>query len=114
MDAFDYWKECVSEAAESCGVELTEEQVIHIAASVEGCHENFGMAFYSPPPSDRLAVIEQEAQAKYDRLEREFEAYRDNANTAIRKALRQHPDAVVSVEEGGEVYRHGGRTERIQ
>lgn len=40
----DYWKECISIAAEECGVYLTEEQLIYIADSVEGGHENYGMA----------------------------------------------------------------------
>lgn len=41
----EYWRECISEAAEECGAVLTHEQVIEIADIVEGAHENYGMAF---------------------------------------------------------------------
>jgi hypothetical protein len=79
-----------------------------------GGHENYGMAFYSPPSSDRLNSIESEWKAKYANLQREFDTYRGNAETAVRKALHQYSDSDVSIGEHGEVFRHGGRTEQIQ
>lgn len=114
MDSLDYWKECISLAADECGVVLTGEQLTEIAESVKGGHENYGMAFYSPPASDRYSQIEREWQAKLDAKQAELDAYRDNAETAIKKALRQHSDAQVTIGECGEVLRHGGRTEVIQ
>lgn len=41
----EYWKECISIAADECGLVLTEEQLECLASSVEGGHENYGMAF---------------------------------------------------------------------
>jgi hypothetical protein len=72
------------------------------------------MAFYSPPASDRLDAIESEWRAKYNRLAAEFEKYQNNAETAVKRALRQYSDTQVSIGEYGEVFRHGGRTEQIQ
>lgn len=109
----NYWIECVSLGAEECGAKLTAEQIEEIAASVEAGHENYGMAFYSPPSSDRYYQIEREWKAKYDELKREFDKYRSNAETAVKRALRQHSDTNVSIGEYGEVTRHEGRSERI-
>jgi hypothetical protein len=114
MTSIDYWKECISCAAEECGLEITQEQLESIAECVEGGHDNYGMAFYSPPPSDRMSVIESEWKAKLKDKERELERYQANAETAIKLALRQYSDANVSIGEYGEVLRHDGRTERIQ
>lgn len=41
---FDYWRECIAEAAEDCGATLTDEQITSIASWVEGAHENYGLA----------------------------------------------------------------------
>lgn len=40
----DYWKECIAEAAEECGANLTEEQISSMAYFVEGAHENYRQA----------------------------------------------------------------------
>ena len=114
MNRENYWRECVASAAEDCGAVLTTEQVSEIAGAVEGAHENYGMAFYSPPASDRLHSIERESNAKLARLQAEFDVYRNNAETAVKKALRQPSDAQVSIGENGEVTRWSGRAERIQ
>ena len=114
MSDLEYWKECVAISADECGATLTAEQLHYIADGVAGAHENYGMAFYSPPDSDRLHDIEREAKAKYDALQRDFDKYRENAETAVKQALRQHSDANVTIGEHGEVLRHGGRTEQIQ
>ena len=114
MDSLDYWKECISLAADECGAALTNEQISAIAESVQGGHECYGMAFYTPPVSDRYSQIEREWKAKLDAKQAELDAYRNNAETAIKQALRQHSDAQVTVGEYGEVFKHGGRTERIQ
>lgn len=110
----EYWKECVSIAADECGVTLTPEQLSYIASSVESGHEHYGMSFYSPPSSDRYDQIEREWKQKYQALQNELDQYRTNAETAVRKALNQFHDTSVSIGKHGEVYRHGGRTERIQ
>ena len=113
-DDLDYWRECISIAAEEIDLSLTADQLNALADGASSGHEHYGMAFYSPPPSERLNEIEREWQAKYDALKREYEKYQDNAETAVRQALRQRRDASVSIGERGEVLRHGGRTERIQ
>lgn len=114
MNELDYWKECISLGAEDCELSLTDKQLGALAESVMGGHENYGMAFYSPPPSERLSSIEDEWKAKLKRLQAEFDAYRMNAETAVKRALRQYSDANVSIGEYGEVFRHDGRTEQIQ
>ena len=70
----DYWSECIADAAESCGLELTAEQRKCLVESVQAAHENYGMAFYSPPSSDRLDSINSEWEAKFRRLQAEFDA----------------------------------------
>lgn len=110
----DYWQECIAIAAEECDLTLTPEQLDCLAGGAEGGHEHYGMAFYSPPWSDRMGDIEREAADKLKRLQAEFDAYRNNAETAVKQALRQYDDAHVTIGERGEVLRHGGRTERIQ
>jgi len=109
----DYWKECIAEAADECGLKMTGEQLECLAEGVEGAHECYGMAFYSPPSTDRLDDIEREWKSKYEALQREFDRYRGNAESAVKQALNQFHDSNVSIGERGEVYRTGGRTERI-
>lgn len=110
----DYWRECIAIAAEECDLTLTPEQLACLASGAESGHDHYGMAFYSPPWSERMDEIERESSTKLKRLQAEFDAYRNNAETAVKQALRQYSDAQVTIGERGEVLRHGGRTERIQ
>ena len=114
MSKLDYWKECISIASEECGLILTYEQLNCLSGSVELGHANYGQAFYSPPASDCIAVINNEWKEKYNQLEVEFNEYRKNANTAVKIALRQYSDEQITIEKNGAVYRIGGRIERIQ
>lgn len=114
MNSLDYWKECISIGADECGLSLTEEQLEYLAGSAESGHEHYGMAFYEPPASDRYNAIEREWKAKYQALQKEFDTYQNNAETAVKRALRQHTDANVSIGAYGEVTRHDGRTTVIQ
>lgn len=114
MNDLDYWKECISIAAEECGLDLTNEQLNELAEGVSGGHEHYGMAFYSPPPSERISDIEDEWKRKLASLQAEFDAYRTDAETAVKRALRQHSDTNISIGKHGEVLRHDGRTEQIQ
>ncbi len=109
-----YWNECLSTAADECGLKLTDEQLGCLAGAAESAHENYGLAFYSPPVGDRIAEIERKWEAKVEKMQQESERYRRNAETAIKEALHQRRDESVSIGEDGEVFRHGGRTERIQ
>lgn len=115
----DYWEETLSCAFDEAGIYdawsgLTSEQRREIAEGCHGAHENYGMAFYSPPSSDRYNQIEREWKAKYEALKREFETYRGDAETAVKQALNQHRDAEISIGKHGEVVRYGGRRTVIQ
>lgn len=114
MSDIAFWEECLSESADACGLVLTKDQLTYLAEGASGAHENYGMAFYSPPSSDRYNEIEREWKAKLKRLESEFDAYRGNAETAIKRALKQYSDSNVSIGAHGDVFRHGGRTDQIQ
>lgn len=114
MKDLDYWKECIAEEASVNNLELTEEQLTNIAKAVSISHEHYGMAFYSPPSSDRLNDIEREYEGKLKAAEQRLEVYRANAEQAVKQALHQHRDDQVSIGEHGEVTRYGGRIERIQ
>jgi len=48
MSQSDYWIECITRAAEECRASLTTEQIEWIAGDVEGCHENYGLAYDQP------------------------------------------------------------------
>lgn len=114
MTDLDYWEECISLSAEDCNLTLTSEQLKCLAESVSGGHDCYGMAFYSPPDSDRYNDIEREWEKKYRDLEKTLSNYQRNAETAVKQALRVHNDASVSIGEYGEVLHHAGRTTRIQ
>ena len=113
MNKRDYWMECISQATEECGANLTPEQLECLAHAAEIGHEYYGMAFYSPPDSDRLDDIEREWKARFKDLQAEFDAYKGSAETAVKRALRQHSDANVGIGRDGEVFRYDGRIERL-
>lgn len=110
----DYWQECIAVAAEECELTLNKEQLEYIADAVENSHENYGMAFYSPPNSDRLEAIKREEDFRFNQLKQEFETYKSNAEKAMKTALQMHFDDKISISEYGDVFVHNGRTERIQ
>jgi hypothetical protein len=114
MDDLDFWEECISIAADECELSISKEQLRCLAESVSGGHENYGMAFYSPPDSDRYAEIEREWERKYKDLEKTLSKYQRDAEVAVKQALRVHSDANISIGEYGEVLHHAGRTTRIQ
>ena len=119
MTREEYWEEACADAFDDVGAYevwkgLTADQQKRIGANLEGAADSQSMAFYSPPPSDRINEIEREWKRKYDALKAEFERYQGNAETAVKIALRQYSDASVSIGEHGEVKRYGGRIERIQ
>lgn len=39
----DYWAECLSEAAQDCGLKIESAQLDCLASAVKGAHENYGM-----------------------------------------------------------------------
>jgi len=102
MDRSEYWEECIATAAEECGAALTPEQIECIAGAAESCHENYGMAFYSPPAGDRIAVIEGECRAKVKAAQDEADRIRSDfvANVCMR---RRCDPSDVQLEGGGHV-----------
>lgn len=110
----DYWRECVATAAEECELTMTAEQLTAIADNVSNWHENYGLAFYSPPNSDFVERIEREWQAKHDALQAEFNRYKDNAEKAVHRAFGLHRDTSVSIGSHGSVEGHNGRSFNIQ
>lgn len=113
MTAREYWEECIACAADGGGFTLTEEQIKCLAEACEGAHDNYGMAFYSPPPSDRIAVITREKDHAIAAIKTENEINKRRAERAVIKALGLYEDSNISIEEDGEVYVHDGRTRRV-
>ena len=105
MNDIDYWKECISQGADECGLVMTEEQLTDLSEAASSGHEHYGMAFYSPPSYERYDEIEREWKAKYDALRKEFDAYIGSSETAVKNLGRIHRDANVSIEPHGEVRR---------
>jgi len=110
----DYWKECMAIAAEECDLTLTDDQLDCLASSAKAGHDHYGMAFYSPPPTERITDIEAVWKERLKTLQAEFDAYRGNAETAIKQALRVHRDEQVGIGSYGEVHLYNGRCTRIQ
>ena len=61
----DYWTECVEAAFEEAAISATPEQVEAVAGAVEVSHDNYGMAFYTPPSGEHL-------RSEIDTLKREL------------------------------------------
>jgi hypothetical protein len=102
VNTSEYWKECIATAAEECGAALTQDQIAFVADAAEGGHESYGMAFYSPPPGDRIAVIEEECRAQVKAAQDEAGRIRSDfvANVCMRR--RCDPSDVI-LEGGGHV-----------
>lgn len=81
---FDYWEECIREAAEDVGAVLTDEQIVGIASWVEGAHENYGLA------TGRDVADRNWRAAEDDRLRKE----------GARKVLAYVEDRVATIDNG--------------
>ena len=55
----DYWTESIETSFEEHGVTATPEQIEAVAGDVEGCHDNYGLAFYTPSGDHRDTEIKQ-------------------------------------------------------
>lgn len=93
--------------------QMTAEQRDKIGASIAGSVENEGLAIYRPSSNDRIVSIEREWRQRLDDERDRTEAARSGAIKAVRSLLSLHRDTNISVTDGGEVYRHDGRTTRI-
>ena len=94
METLEYWKESLGQAADECGLKLTDEQLTCLAEAAEGSHDNYGTAFYSPPASDRIADIERGWQAKVEAAEASAERYRSDFVKNICMRHRVEPSQV--------------------
>lgn len=115
----DYWDKTLANSFENNEAyhlfqQLTKEQRIAIADDLEIARDCYGMAFYEPPSSERYDQINDEWQKKYNDLKKEYDKYINNAERAVKQALRQHSDSNISIGEYGEVFRHDGRYTQIQ
>jgi uncharacterized protein with PIN domain len=72
MNATDYWIETIATCAEENNIPLTKEQITVLAESAQGSHDNYGMAFYSPPASEN--PVYRELEETKAALKREQEA----------------------------------------
>lgn len=111
----EYWADALGEALEAIGKfdTLTHAEINECGEALATSAECMSMAFYSPPDSDRISEIDREWKRRLTALQAEFDQYRGGAETAIKRALRQHSDANVSISKDGSVTRFGGRAEQI-
>lgn len=114
----EYWREAVMMAFEGAGLwdaikDIPMEKLMQVGEALEVSAEHQGMAFYSPPASDRIADIEREWKGKIARLQAEHDRYVETTGKTLGRILRQHSDTPVFMTENGNVYRSGGRTEQI-
>ena len=66
----NYWQECIEEAFCEAAITATPEQIGIVVGSVEGAHENYGMAHGHDCTPNPLAQ-------ENERLSRELETERD-------------------------------------
>ena len=65
----DYFSECISDAAEECGAQMTTDQIKFIAEAVDGARENMSQAFgYDVASSNFTAARDREADELRQRL----------------------------------------------
>ncbi|MFD2404868.1 hypothetical protein [Azorhizophilus paspali] len=109
-----YYKEGLSYSFDENGITATPEQIKAIAEDIAVYVENECMAFYRPGWGEQASSIEDEWKKRYAALQAEFDEYRRSAELAVKRALKQHSDAVVQIGKNGEVHRYDGRTTQIQ
>ena|ERR1700722_19783214 len=72
MRPTEYWQECISDALEEAGLTASQKQISTIAEHVQGSHENYGMAFYSPPAGEHLrseiAGLKRQVKREQDKV----------------------------------------------
>jgi hypothetical protein len=106
MTPLEYWKETLAIAAEECALVLTDEQLTALAEAAQGSHENYGMAFYSPPSTDRLSEIEDGWRKKVKQAEAEAERYRSDFVKNVCMRHRVDPSHVILEGDGNVSINH--------
>lgn len=110
----DYYAEYLSDCFHDFDIKVSAEQLKEIAEGIVIAVDCESQAFHTPPNSDFYAELDREWKRKYDILKEQFDKYTSNAETAIKKALRQPQDACVDIGKYGEVTRYDGRSTQIQ
>lgn len=107
-----YWEEALSDAFDGCNAThiwgmLSEEQKNDIAKSIRISEECKSLAFYTPPPSDRLNEIEREHKRKIKELEDRLEEQREGFTKALGKTLKLEHTKLYLNKDGGIDYTNG-------
>lgn len=111
----EYWKDAFEYAMDGMGlwrrmkVFLSEEQRYEVGESLSISSEHQSLAFYTPPASDGYARQDREWKDKYDRLQKEFDAYVRSSEKAVGRLARSRGDDSHHIDSYGEVYRNGYR-----
>lgn len=99
----NYWKGCMAQAAEECDLTLMDDQLQYLANAAEAAHEQYGMAFYSPPSGNGQ---NHEDAARKKRVTDELQRVKDQRDAyemALRRALGLHSDDNIRVDRFGSV-----------
>lgn len=105
----DFYADAIRDAAEECGAELTDKQIAHLARAADRASKNVGMAFYTPPASDRLSEVENEWKRKYEALKAEYSTFQSNAEQAVQESFGLRRDDRVSIGSHGRVVLDDGQ-----
>jgi hypothetical protein len=88
-----YWEDCISEAADECGLVMTNKQLMFMVSAVEGSHKNYGLATGRdciPDPRDtEIKELKQKYEKELEYKEKGFEAnirkWEDHSHTLKRR-----------------------------
>ena len=96
----DYWKECIEIAFEEAGITATDEQIDQVAGSVEGGHENYGMARgYDAIPNPRDSEVER-LKNKIKKMEEAHERQLSGVIAGVARRRNIHPSQVYIEDDG--------------
>jgi hypothetical protein len=104
----DFYTDAIRDAAEECGAELTDKQIAYLARA-DRASKNVGLAFNTPPASDRLSEVEGEWMRKYEALKAEYSTFQSNAERAVQESFGLRRDDRVSIGSHGRVLLNDGQ-----
>lgn len=90
----DYWKECIETAFDEAGITATEEQKKSVIETVEGAHENYGMAFGHDCIPNPLEAEVKQAEARTKAVEKEGERIAGIYKNAFCRKMGLNPEDV--------------------
>ena len=103
MTDLEYWKECISESADSCGLKLTSEQLEMLANDISNAHDTYSQAFYSPGWDDRFKELESNYKKENIKLKEENNEYKRNAEIAVKRLLKLDEHDQINIDQYGGV-----------